>query len=399
MKIKHLFITALFSLTLLAGCAGGTSSGTSPISSSSSSFKEQEYVLNINDMVLTIGESRAIEAIFAPTDYLYELSYEILDNNSVISLKDNIVTGIGIGTALIKATAKNITNAMVTFSTDTVFSVSVSGVVSDLSSECDLKMLSINGFSFEMDKNEIVLDYGVYTDMKQAKEDLSSLLTYKISKYATIIDAELVLDESKYGYVTITVLAENEINYKTYTWNITDVYISIWENVPLVNADFEAGSTCTGWDLTNFEHDHPTSNASSIDLTPIKSPSTRVFSMYGAVTDEKQVASLTQEVDASTFKVGDKMDLSCVISTSYGTRIKSIKLVCGEQQIEQKDMATNWRAQIITQEFVLTEDDFVDGKIRVGLAFISQDETSTSGGWMYLDDFVLRHLNKVFPED
>ena len=57
------------------------------------------------------------------------------------------------------------------------------------------------------------------------------------------------------------------------------------------------------------------------------------------------------------------MELSCVISTSYGTgRVKSIKLVAGKQQIEAENMVPNWRAQIIKQQFTLSELDIVDGK-------------------------------------
>ena len=98
-------------------------------------------------------------------------------------------------------------------------------------------------------------------------------------------------------------------------------------------------------------------------------------------------------------KAGDTIEVSCLISTSYGTRIKSIKLIGGNQKIEMKDMSTNWRAQIISQKYILTEEDIVNGQVRIGLCFTEKDETSTSGGWMYLDDFHLEYLEKIYPKE
>lgn len=361
------------------------------------------YSVTIEDVSLLLGDTHEINATFTPVDYIALYDYEIVYASPVdcIAIENGLIYASTVGHATVKANASNMEGAAVVFHTSTLFNVEVNYEKRQLSSETSLSELKINGIAVSLTEGDTTteIDYTLFNDLVAHKEDVRPLLSAKLSQYASISAAVFELgSEAQTGTLTINVIAEDGITSQQYKVNIAGYYISNWIELPLVNGDFETGSSAEGWDLVNFKDRYVTSTASSIDLTPIKSPATRVFTIYDKVIDEKKVASLTQKVENANFKAGDLLELSCVISTSYGTRIKSIKLIAGMQHIECEDMVPNWRAQIIKQQFTLSEADIVDGKVEIGLSFIAQDETSTSQGWMYLDDFVLNYLNKIYPE-
>lgn len=395
--MNKLKIFLLLSSLLLVGCQNTSPSeiSDSPISTSET---PEEYVLEVDDIDLILGDSYIVKGKLSPTDFLWDVYLDELDNDGVVKIEDNIITGLKEGSATLIASAINITDSVVKFDTSTVFNVNVTPKSEELYSNCDLLYLSIDDNEIDVSSHSLVLDYYTYLSFVEHKDDISSLIDYKVSKYASI-KATFTKEEEGFGYINIKVIAEDDLTFKDYRFDIENYYISNWLDIPLVNADFEYGYECYGWTLENFKTVNCTSNASSIDLSPLKDPATRVFSMYGNVTDEYQEASLYQYASIENVKAGDTIEVSCLISTSYGTRIKSIKLIGGNQKIEMKDMSTNWRAQIISQKFILTEEDIANGQVRIGLCFTAKDETSTSGGWMYLDDFHLEYLEKIYPKE
>ena len=394
-KKSSAFALSLLSLVILSGCEVIVTPSMPEIT--------PLYTLTIADVSLLLGDSHRIEGVFTPVDYIPLVEYELVEAtpSDVISINEGVIFAHDVGTATVKASAKSMEGAEVSFLTSTLFNVNVTYEPRSVSTKTELINLTVCDIPLEVtgaDKTTEV-DYEVYNALVDHKDDVRPLISAELSQYAYISSAEFIkgsLEDE--GVLKIIVTAEDGVSNKEYLVNIKGYFISSWIEIPLVNGDFETGSSAEGWDLVNFKDRYVTSTASSIDLTPIKSPSTRVFTMYDKVTDERKVASLTQPVASSKFKAGDLVELSCVISTSYGTRVKSIKLVAGKQQIEAENMVPNWRAQIIKQQFTLSELDIVDGKVTFGLAFITQDETSTSQGWMYLDDFHLEYLDKIYPE-
>jgi len=394
-KLLALIIASLASLSIVS--CGGTSSNPSGTGNDGQN-EAINYSFAVENVSLILGESYKVVGKLNPTDFLYDVELEIIDGSSV-AIQNNVIIGNKVGRTMLKATAKSIEGAYIEFSAETIFTVDVSAKVEELSNECELYALSVNGNDIPIIEEGTSLDYETYISLRDSKDDLSKIINAKISKYASITSATFQYNETLMkGSVDIVVTAEDGTSSKTHSVKVNKYYISHWTKVPLVNADFEAGYAPEGWDLENFSTTTPTSSASNIDLSPLKETSTRVISIYGNITDEMKEASLTQSVALPNAKVGNRVRVSCLVSTSYPTRIKSIKLVCGEQKIEQSEMASNWRAQIITQEFVLTEQDIQTGSLRIGMAFTCQDETSTSNGWMYIDDFASSILEEIYPE-
>ena len=224
----------------------------------------------------------------------------------------------------------------------------------------------------EENRMYVVLDDGSYENLVASKSDAISFISATLGEKAIIDRA--VFDEVN-RILTITVKAENG-DTKDYQIEVIKESENInWESIDIVNPDFEDGMN--GWKVINLNDGNITSS-NGIN-------SSKAINLYNNIIDQNEYACVYQEIEG--IHVGDKIKVSCYISTYYNSNgnkndcFSSIKLYLGNQEVEMDSVSTaNSSFILYSATFTVTE-----AVSSFGIKLLAMRD----GYWGYIDSFSL----------
>lgn len=242
----------------------------------------------------------------------------------------------------------------------------------------ELTNLSVCGVSATQngDTFAVTLPTTSLDTLKDSSSDVRGLIEATISEKASITSA--VFDVAT-NVLSITVTAEDETT-KVYIVTITEKKEPkiTWVDSNLTNGSFDEATNgaANGWTTTNLK-DYYTSSS--------QSRSGRCIRGYGNVLTPGTPASVCQTVEG-TYSGGTLVKVSTYVSTKYGEKVTSFRLLVGNQAIECDSLLAGTSSyQLAEYTFTLTAEDIVDNKVIVGFEF-----TMVSGGWINIDDFDMK---------
>lgn len=228
-------------------------------------------------------------------------------------------------------------------------------------------------------KLSVILEDDVYETFLASKADCLGFVSGEVAKKAVI---DMATFDSDNGILTITVKAEDGSKKEYLVDVIKRGDYVVWKDVSIPNPGFE--ESFTGWSANNLDTD-------SITSTEKPYEGSRSLSIYGKLLDTDSYGMIYQEVDG--FKAGDKVKLSCYVSTYYNSQgaksdvTDSIKLHIGNSSKEMSNVsATSSSYYLYSYIYTLTALDIVSGKIIIGLSF---KQVSGKNIWLYADAFSL----------